>query len=463
MGIISMSLASSVLILVILVIRILLMNRLPKKTFMVLWGIALCRLLIPLSVPSKLNIFALLHLNNSKVIGTTALVIPSKGVKAVPDMGNPIFTDSSATGISTITLFWLMGLIVCTLYILVTHLRCCKEYKTALPIDNEFIKCWLKEHKLRRTIQIKQYDRIAAPLTYGIFKPVILLPKTTNWDEHKRLQYVLTHEYTHIKKFDTLSKLLLASALCVHWFNPLVWVMYTLANRDIERSCDESVIRTYGETEKCSYAMSLIELEEKRSGLTPLCTNFSKNSTQERIVSIMKMKKNSLLGIVLAITVVIGTTAAFATSASTEDKSTNNNKPANVSTQDKSVNNDKLTNTPAEEKSVNNDKLTNTSAEDKPLINNKTVSETKKFDLADLEIDRHSITYDEFKAWLEKCKGYLEGEVASGISKQKDMDKAMEYWYKLLESIKDGKWVDVQAGPEVGIWIYSEHIEESQN
>lgn len=448
MGIISMSLASSVLILVILVIRMLFINRLPKKTFLVLWGIVLLRLLIPFSVPSKLNIFALLHLNNSKVIGTTALVIPSKGVKAVPDIGNPIFTDSSATGISTITLFWLMGLIVCTLYILVTHLRCCKEYKTALPIDNEFIKCWLKEHKLRRTIQIRQYDRIAAPLTYGIFKPVILLPKTTNWDEHKRLQYVLTHEYTHIKKFDTLSKLLLASALCVHWFNPLVWVMYTLANRDIERSCDESVIRTYGETEKCSYAMSLIELEEKRSGLTPLCTNFSKNSTQERIVSIMKMKKNSLLGIVLAITVVIGTTAAFATSASTEDKSTNNNKPANVSTQDKSVNNDKLTNTPAE---------------DKPLINNKTVSETKKFDLADLEIDRHSITYDEFKAWLEKCKGYLEGEVASGISKQKDMDKAMEYWYKLLESIKDGKWVDVQAGPEVGIWIYSEHIEESQN
>ena len=61
--------------------------------------------------------------------------------------------------------------------------------------------------------------------------------------------------------------------LCVHWFNPLVWVMYILANRDIELSCDEAVVRLFGENAKTDYAQALISMEETRSGLTPLCNN----------------------------------------------------------------------------------------------------------------------------------------------------------------------------------------------
>lgn len=71
-------------------------------------------------------------------------------------------------------------------------------------------------------------------------------------------------------------KCLLAASLCVHWFNPLVWVMYVLANRDIEISFDEAVVKTFGETTKAAYALSLISLEEKKSRLNPLCNNFSK-------------------------------------------------------------------------------------------------------------------------------------------------------------------------------------------
>ncbi len=89
--------------------------------------------------------------------------------------------------------------------------------------------------------------------------------------------------------------------------------MYVLANRDIELSCDETVVRTFGETVKSAYAMPLIGLEEKRSRLTPLVSNFSKNSIEERIVSIMKIKKTSVAAVLFAVALVIGTAAVFAT------------------------------------------------------------------------------------------------------------------------------------------------------
>ena len=85
----------------------------------------------------------------------------------------------------------------------------------------------------------EQDDRISSPLTYGILHPVILLPRQNLSLPQETLDCILTHEYVHIRRFDCLLKLLLTAALCLHWLNPLVWVMYLLANRDIELCCDE--------------------------------------------------------------------------------------------------------------------------------------------------------------------------------------------------------------------------------
>lgn len=76
------------------------------------------------------------------------------------------------------------------------------------------------------------------------------------------------HEYVHIRRFDCLLKLLLTAALCLHWLNPLVWVMYLLANRDIELCCDEVVLPRMGLEKRSVYAMTLIDLEEQKSGLS---------------------------------------------------------------------------------------------------------------------------------------------------------------------------------------------------
>ncbi|MCL2190340.1 MAG: M56 family metallopeptidase, partial [Defluviitaleaceae bacterium] len=199
---------------------------------------------------------------------------------------------------------WVVGMIGLALFFLITHYRHRKEYKAAFPVKNDYVNKWLQAQKLRRSVRIRYTDRIKAPMTYGLWKPVILFPVNTNWQDEAQLSYVLTHELTHIKRFDILTKWLLAVALCVHWFNPLVWAMYILANRDIEFACDETVVWTFGETSKSAYADTLIGLEERRSGFSPLYNNFAKNAIKERIEVIMKLKKRSIFGAMVAIMIV---------------------------------------------------------------------------------------------------------------------------------------------------------------
>ena len=150
---------------------------------------------------------------------------------------------------------------------------------------------------------------------YYIGREKNLIPKKMDWKNEKQLQYVLSHEYVHIYRYDTVTKLIATLALCIHWFNPFVWVMYILFNRDIELACDESVIRQFGEKSKSAYSLMLINMEATKSGLLPFCNSFSKNAIEERITAIMKTKKTTIFSLVLACLIVVGVATAFATSA----------------------------------------------------------------------------------------------------------------------------------------------------
>ncbi len=330
MEILKMSLSASVFIVAIVIIRSLTLHRLPKTTFLALWAVALCRLLIPLAVPSRFSIFTLVEMLKTHFSATDTTVTVRVPINIVTAAGtiNPLLAKTASVSIAPLMVVWLIGLSACALFFLVTHLRWRREYQTALPVDNAFVRAWQRSHPTRRKVEIRQSDRIAAPLAYGILRPVILLPRATDWTHETRLEYILTHELVHIQRFDTLTKLLLVAAVCVHWFNPLVWGMYVLANRDIELSCDEAVVRTFGETMKSSYALTLIGLEEKRSGMIPLVNDFSKNSIEERIVSIMKMKKASIITVVAAAVIVTGATAGFATTAESNTGNSNTCPPS---------------------------------------------------------------------------------------------------------------------------------------
>lgn len=178
----------------------------------------------------------------------------------------------------------------------------------------------MDKYALRRTVRMRQSGRTVTPLTYGILRPMILLPETTDWSDGEQLAFVIAHEYVHIRRFDGLGKLLLTAAACVHWFNPLSWVMVVLANRDMEMSCDEAVVRSQGDDARSAYALALIGMEEKKRALSPIVNHFSKNAIEERIIAIMKIKHRSIWSAVLALAVVLGTVTAFATSAAAAEQ-----------------------------------------------------------------------------------------------------------------------------------------------
>ncbi|MBS6833482.1 MAG: hypothetical protein KH216_11805, partial [Clostridiales bacterium] len=115
-----------------------------------------------------------------------------------------------------------------------------------------------------RKINVRVWESIASPFMTGVIKPTLILPKAKLSDE--QLHNILCHEMTHFKRRDILYKCFAEFVKCVHWFNPFVWVMYVLANRDIELSCDETVLHLFGENTKASYARTLIGMEEIKSG-----------------------------------------------------------------------------------------------------------------------------------------------------------------------------------------------------
>lgn len=322
MDIVQMSLSASVLIVVVVIIRALALHKFPKKTFLILWGVVICRLLLPFSIPFNFSFYTGIDTLKRMFMESTGVAPPAglpniTSVESIPGTGETIGVGASISSFSWIELVWLTGICAFALFFITVYIKCRREFQTSLPVKNDFIAQWLREHPLRRPVQIRQSDRIKAPLTYGVLQPVILLPKKTDWADEVRLKVILTHEFVHIRHLDALTKLVLTVAVCVHWYNPLVWLMYVLANRDIELTCDETVVRTFGETIKSAYALTLIGLEEKKSRPTPLVNNFSKNAIEERIVSIMKMKKTSFVGIFLAVVLVIGTVTVFATNATT--------------------------------------------------------------------------------------------------------------------------------------------------
>ena len=332
MSFLQMSLAGAMMILVVAVMRARFMHKIPQKTFVVLWGLVIVRLLLPFDIAAPTSIFAI----GQHLQGTSEPVMAFEAVdSAVLANTRNIYTWHYAQTmieqqfpaaeqvvpalplLPLLTIVWLVGMVFAGVCFTVLYLKQRRTFLTSLPIEHACIADWQQTHRLKRTIRVRVSDQIASPLTYGIISPVILLPKHMNWSDENELAHILAHEWIHIKRFDALKKLFLTAVLCVHWFNPLVWLLYLLFNRDLELSCDEGVIRLFGEEVKPQYARTLLDAQEQ-TAYPPLYNAFGKYAIEERIHAIMRRRKASLAGVLAACLLVANVTMLFATSAVAE-------------------------------------------------------------------------------------------------------------------------------------------------
>lgn len=337
MDILQMSLSASILILIVLLLRAVFLNKLPKRTFLILWGIVFIQLTIPITLnPENIPTLPGITYNVSttdeilkdiqsraadfdSIQENTTPTIPQ--VKNPPELKNEIITTNTpklTISLKDILLIgWVIGFCGTALYFAVSHLRWLYIRRTAIPAQTDAVAEWLNTHTLRRTLSVKQSDRVLSPMTYGVLSPVILLPKSAAEKSTDELYLLLNHEYSHIRSFDIAAKYLLAFALCLHWFNPLVWVMYILSNRDIEFACDEAVLQGYDISVRKKYALLILRFEEKRSrfGFSFSHSGFGGNISKERIKSIMKSKKASIAAIVSSVVLVAAVALIFTQTA----------------------------------------------------------------------------------------------------------------------------------------------------
>ena len=313
MTFLELSLSGGVFILAIAAFRGLTLRRLPKGTFVALWWLAAARLLLPVELASRFSVYTLLEALGPKSVPAVPDALPAPVVPAAPSViaipAQPAAVPAPAP-FPVWTALWLTVGLLLAAWFLIRYVRWRRRFREALPADCPGLETWFQ---LRRRVEVRVTDQIAAPLTYGLLRPVILLPRTMDFKDEEALTCVLAHERAHIRRLDGLLKLALTAALCLHWFNPAVWLLYVLGNRDMELRCDEAAVLALGEDSRERYALALIRLAENRN--VPLCGFAHRNGMEERIKAIMSIKKKSLLACFMALALVLGITTAFATSA----------------------------------------------------------------------------------------------------------------------------------------------------
>lgn len=194
---------------------------------------------------------------------------------------------------SIMALIWVIGIACLLIYAAISYFKIAKRISTATHVtDNIF-----------------ETDMIDTPFIFGLVNTKIYIPTNISI---KKLDYILLHEKTHIKRYDHIVKSLSYLVLILHWFNPLVWISFILMTKDMEMSCDESVIEQKGKETKANYATYLLSfaIDDKKIGnVIPLA--FGENNLKTRIKNIMNYKKRGFWITIACVIVVLITGIVF--------------------------------------------------------------------------------------------------------------------------------------------------------
>lgn len=339
--VVHMSMMASIVVLAVLAARLLL-KKAPKLFSYLLWGLVLFRLLCPVSVSSSLSVWKVFtqeqaesgmgDIGQGAVYGNEQQEMMQEEGKTVGT--EPVLTNETGQAVRVLSVkpvtaaaswVWLTGMaaIIGYSYVNFIHLR--KRLVGAVPVKRDLSKPGGSQSK-RGYGNIYETDCPAAPFVMGIIRPRIYLPLHL---EDKEREYILLHERTHIRRLDHIFKLLGFLALVIHWFNPLIWLAFRLAEKDMEMSCDEAVMKAMEEDVRKEYSGSLLKLALsgnspeknrlfwKRAAGTPLA--FGESDVKERVKNVMKYKKPAILVSIMSVAVIAVLAVIFGTNPNKEE------------------------------------------------------------------------------------------------------------------------------------------------
>ena len=294
--ILNMSLGASYVIVAVLILRLLL-RKAPKSLTCLLWLVVLVRLLAPVSLESVVSLVPVKSQPIPRDIAYQNTPVIDSGIKVIDQVINPVLpaaTPVNSANPMQIWLFigeilWVAGMAALLVYSLISLAVLLRRLRGARHISQN----------------IYAGDGLETAFVLGVVRPRIYLPETLG---EKERAYILRHEEMHIKRKDHILRLLGFLALCVHWFNPLVWAAFLLLTRDMEMACDEAVLKEQGTDSaefKKAYSASLLSLATGRRiiGGAPLA--FGEGEVKGRVKNVLKYKKPGFWIVLLALAAVI--------------------------------------------------------------------------------------------------------------------------------------------------------------
>ena len=305
----NLSISASWLVLAVLVLR-LVSKRSPKWMNVLLWGMVALRLMLPFSIESALSLIPSAETVSPAVVQFDPAPTITSGVEFIDNAVNPSLSESFAAAplASVNPLYvwtylagcvWLIGLGAMLLYALVSYLRLRRRVSASLCVRENIYLC----------------DAISSPFILGVVKPRIYLPSTL--DEVQR-QNVLSHERAHLARRDHWWKPLGFALLAVYWFNPVLWLAYTLLCRDIELACDERVIRTMDESAVKTYSTVLLACSMPRKAVITCPLAFGEVGVKERVRNALHYKKPAFWVVAASVAVCVVVAVCFLTNPPTD-------------------------------------------------------------------------------------------------------------------------------------------------
>ena len=305
-------LGGSAMILLVLALRLLLKKHLPRRLFPALWCAAAVRLLLPIEIPTRWSVWNLLRGAEAAQTGSTDAAIPFPALTQAAETAT--VQTEKAGAVNPILLIWAVGMALLAAYFILGYAVMVRRLRGTRLAPQPSVDALLNRFRFARDPRICRTANRRAPLTFGVLRPTVLLPEDLETGT-AQFQLVLAHELAHIRRKDCLRKLLLTVCLCLYWWNPLVWLMVWLANRDMELACDEAVLRALGPDCKKAYALTLLDMAQRNPKSAPLCSGFAKSSAEERIRAILSFKRiPAWVGICVSVLFVL-TASVFTTQA----------------------------------------------------------------------------------------------------------------------------------------------------
>ena len=283
-SVLEISWQAGLIALAVIVVRPLL-RRAPRRAVCMLWLLVALRLLLParLTVESPVS---LQQPESPPIQAYQELRQQEKVyVSAPPEQRLEMAGPAAAQGfalLDQLPAIWLTGVGCMALYMALSLLRMRWRLRAAPRIQDNVYRCtdW------------------STPFVLGVFAPRIYVPETVSEQDFPQ---VLAHERCHIRRWDHVWKPLAFLLLAVNWFNPVLWAAYVLLGRDMERACDEMVLKNATPAQRAAYSRALVSCaaQPKMAAVCPLA--FGEVAVKERVKSVLNYKKPALWAVILLV------------------------------------------------------------------------------------------------------------------------------------------------------------------